>query len=107
MPGDPGDAPVVGLLAVAPGAQGRGVASALMDAIAADLALKGHARSVLHVLLDNLAAVRLYASKGWRPMGDAFQHTLLKRPTQTFVRELDVAGGRTGPEPKVSPTRLR
>lgn len=89
LPGDPVDAPVIGLLAVAPGAQGRGVASALMDAVAAELAQKGHKRSVLHALLDNLPAVRLYASKGWRPVGEVYQHTLLKRPMRTFVLDLN------------------
>lgn len=89
LPGDPVNAPVIGLLAVAPGAQGLGVGSALMDAVASELAQKGHTRSVLHALLDNLPAVRLYASKGWRPFGEVYQHALLKRPMQTFVLDLD------------------
>lgn len=89
LPGDPVDAPVIGLLAVAPGAQGLGVGSALMDAVAVELAQKGHTRSVLHALVDNLPAIRLYVSKGWRPFGEVYQHALLKRPVQTFVLNLD------------------
>jgi len=89
LPDDPPDAPVVGLLAVAPGAQGRGLGSGLMDAVVAELAQEGHKHAVLHALPDNLPAVRLYASRGWRPFGEVYEHTLLKRPMQTFVVDLD------------------
>ena len=91
LPGDPPDAPVVGLIAVAPRAQGRGLGSDLMTAVADDLARAGHKRAVLHVLTDNHSAVRLYAGAGWRPLGTLFEHTLLKRPTQTYVLELPTA----------------
>ena len=92
LPGDPPDAPVVGLLAVAPAAQGCGLGSGLMDAAVAELAQQGHNHAVLHALLDNQPAIRLYASGGWRPFGEVYQHTLLKRPMQTFV--LDLESGR-------------
>ena len=90
LPADPPDAPVVGLLAVAAEAQGRGLGGALLVAEAAELARHGHERSVLHVLADNHSAVRLYASKGWQPLGEPFQHALLKRPTQTYALDLDL-----------------
>ena len=88
LPADPPDAPVVGLIAVAPRAQGRRLGAALMAAVADDLAGAGHGRAVLHVLTDNHTAVRLYVGAGWRPLGALFEHTLLKRPTQTYVLEL-------------------
>lgn len=74
---DPPGAPVVGLLAVAPSAQGRGVGANLLSAVAVDLAQRGHTQAVLHVLADNHPAVRLYASQGWQPLGKPFQHSLL------------------------------
>jgi len=82
---DPSEAPVVALLAVAPGAQGRGLGSSLLSAITAELARRGYKLAVLHVLVDNYQAVRLYESKGWQPLGEPFQHSLLKRPTQTYA----------------------
>ena len=48
------------------------------------LARLGYPRAVLHVLADNHSAVRLYSNKGWRPEGAPFQHSLLKRPAQTY-----------------------
>ena len=53
LKGDPPNAPVVGLLAVAPNAQG----SNLLTAPRPGLALLGHDQSVLHVLADHHAAV--------------------------------------------------
>jgi hypothetical protein len=43
---------------------------------------------VLHALLDNVGAVRLYESEGWTPAGVPFEHSLLKRPVQRFERVL-------------------
>lgn len=80
-PFDPPNAPVIGLLAVTPNAQGWGVRASLLSAVAMDLARGGHARAVLHVLADNHPAVRLYAGQGWQALGQPFQHSLLKRPT--------------------------
>jgi ribosomal protein S18 acetylase RimI-like enzyme len=88
LPTDPPDAPVVALLAVAPSTQGRGVGGELLSTVAADLARGGNARAVLHVLADNHSAVRLYESQGWQPLGKPFEHSLLKRPTQTYVLKL-------------------
>jgi ribosomal protein S18 acetylase RimI-like enzyme len=88
LPSDPPDAPVVGLLAVAPGAQRGGVGADLLSNMAADLTRGRHTCAVLHVLADNHPAVRLYASQGWRPLGEPFQHSLLNRPTQTYMLRL-------------------
>ena len=85
---DPADAAGVGLLAVDPRAQGRGLGARLLAEVTADLARRGHPRAVLHVLVENDQAVRLYRSQGWRPVGEEFSHTLLKRPTQTYLLDL-------------------
>lgn len=88
LPGDPEDAPVVGLLATRPGAQARGLGRALLREATRQLGALGHHRVVLHALLDNVAAVGLYESEGWVAAGDPFEHSLLKRPTQRFDRLL-------------------
>lgn len=88
LPGDPVDAPVLGLLATRPGAQTRGTGRSLLRAATRELAARGHERVVLHVLLDNVGAVRLYESEGWAAAGVPFEHSLLKRPTQRFERVL-------------------
>lgn len=87
-PGDPEDAPVIGLLATRPGAQARGLGRALLREATRQLGALGHRRVVLHALLDNVAAVGLYESEGWVAAGDPFEHSLLKRPTQRFDRLL-------------------
>ena len=92
LPGDPSDAPVVGLIAVAPAAQGRRLGQALMLAVADELSRSGHERAVLHVLVDNHPAVRLYTSAGWRPLGEPVEHSLLKRPTQAYLLDLTLPG---------------
>jgi ribosomal protein S18 acetylase RimI-like enzyme len=85
---DPPGAVVVGLLAVDPSEQGRGVGSLLLSAVTTSLSARGHGQAVLHVLTSNLAAVHLYESQGWRPAGKTFEHTLLKKPFQTYVIDL-------------------
>ncbi|MCS5732318.1 GNAT family N-acetyltransferase [Herbiconiux daphne] len=85
---DPIDAAVVGLLAVRPDRQARGLGRALLLAAQQQLVHLGHERAVLHTLDDNAAALRLYESEGWRPYGDPFEHTLLKRPARTYIRDL-------------------
>jgi ribosomal protein S18 acetylase RimI-like enzyme len=87
IPADPADAAVLGLLAVAPGAQRRGLARALLRAAMAGARDAGYPRLVLHVLADNPAAVRLYESEGWRPLGAPFEHSLLRRMSQTYLAE--------------------
>ncbi|TFD56689.1 GNAT family N-acetyltransferase [Cryobacterium sp. Hh38] len=49
---DPPDSPVIGLLAVAPGVQGRGLGGALLTGATAALAGHGHERSLLQVIAD-------------------------------------------------------
>ncbi|WP_277960150.1 GNAT family N-acetyltransferase [Frigoribacterium faeni] len=88
LPGDPEDAPVIGLLATRSGAQARGLGRALLREATRRLGALGHRRVVLHALLDNVAAVGLYESEGWVAAGDPFEHSLLKRPTQRFDRLL-------------------
>lgn len=86
--GDPANAAVLGLLAVAPQAQGAGLGRQLLRAASDGLATLGYPRAVLHVLQDNEAAVRLYESEGWRPLGAPFEHSLLHRPTQSYAISL-------------------
>lgn len=94
LPTDPPGAPVVALLAVRPAAQGNGLGAILLSAVAIELARRDHRRAVLHVLAENHTAVRLYERKGWRALGEPFQHSLLKRPTQTYVLDLAELGAR-------------
>ncbi|ROS50309.1 N-acetyltransferase [Frigoribacterium sp. PhB24] len=88
LPGDPADAPVLGLLATRPGAQAQGLGRALLREATRRLSSLGHERAVLHGLLDNVAAVRLYEGEGWVAAGEPYDHSLLKRPTQRFERVL-------------------
>jgi ribosomal protein S18 acetylase RimI-like enzyme len=86
---DPTDAPIVGLLAVVPHVQGRGLGRILLAALMSRLGQAGHKQAVLHVLTDHYAAVHLYEGTGWRPVGDPFPHSLLGRTTQTYLREIE------------------
>ena len=88
LPTDPPDAPVVALLAVRPAVQGSGLGAILLSAVAIELARHDYRRAVLHVLAENHTAVRLYEREGWRALGEPFQHSLLKRPTQTYLLDL-------------------
>lgn len=88
MPTDPKDAAVVGLLAVAPEQQTRGLGRVLLRAITDQLSSSGYSEAVLHALIDNALAVRLYQSEGWEAVGDEYEHSLLKRPLRTFARSL-------------------
>lgn len=88
MPTDPPHAAVVGLLAVSPRRQAHGVGRTLLQAITRQLAEAGYGQAVLHALLDNQPALGLYQSEGWRPVGDAYEHSLLKRPMRTYSRVL-------------------
>lgn len=94
---DPVDAAVVGLLAVSPSVQGGGLGGRLLAAVTADLASRGQVRAVLHVLVDNHPAVRLYESQGWVPWGEVFPHALLGRPVQSYI--LDLTRERGGAPP--------
>ncbi|AMM20487.1 hypothetical protein AX769_10430 [Frondihabitans sp. PAMC 28766] len=84
-PQDPADAAYLSLLAVAPAAQGSGRGSALLNALLGDARAAGHPAAVLHALPDNTAAMRLYLSRGWTPVGEEFAHPLFGRPTVTLA----------------------
>jgi len=86
-PNDPAHAAVLGLLAVDPAAQGGGLGRRLLRAITTELANHGYQEAVLHVLTDNTGAVRLYESEGWQRHGEPFDHTLLHRPSQSYIRQ--------------------
>ncbi len=66
---DPEDAAVVGLLAVAPGQQTRGLGRLLLRAATDRLSRLGYKQAVLHALLNNTLAVPLYESEGWVAVG--------------------------------------
>ncbi|WP_369832982.1 N-acetyltransferase family protein [Brachybacterium sp. YJGR34] len=85
---DPPGAAVVGLLAVNPHRQARGLGRTLLRAIAGQLAEAGYRQAVLHALIDNQPALGLYHSEGWIAVGDEYEHSLLKRPLRTFSRAL-------------------
>jgi ribosomal protein S18 acetylase RimI-like enzyme len=52
-----------------PQAQGRGAGTAVHDAVLGALHTRGHRLAALWVLRDNLAALRWYDARGWRPDG--------------------------------------
>ena len=85
---DPPEAVVLGLLAVDPRVQGAGLGRALLSAVTSELAEAGHREAVLHVLSANETAVRLYESAGWEAFGAPREHSLLKRPFQSYRLEL-------------------
>ncbi len=60
----------------------------LLAATTTELAGLGFTQAVLHVLVENDAAVRLYESAGSMPVGPAREHSLLKRPSQTYRLDL-------------------
>jgi len=88
MATDPKDAAVVGLLAVSPDRQHRGTGRALLKAATNQLAHAGYEEAVLHALVDNVSALRLYQSEGWVAVGEEYEHSLLKRPLRTFAHRL-------------------
>lgn len=81
---DPPDAAYLGLLGVAPDAQGRGIGGRLLDHLVSDARDDGQAALVLHVLASNTPAVRLYESRGWRALGEPFAHPLTGAATLTY-----------------------
>ncbi|MEV7963601.1 MULTISPECIES: GNAT family N-acetyltransferase [Oerskovia] len=93
---DPPGAPVLGLLAVDPRAQGAGLGRRLLRDVTGLLARQGYSRAVLHVLTDNVGAVSLYERHGWVPRGDPVEHALLRRDSQTYVRDLTRADHHDG-----------
>ncbi|GAA4179653.1 GNAT family N-acetyltransferase [Gryllotalpicola koreensis] len=94
-PHDPAGYAYLGLLAVAPGAWGRGIATQLLDRLAVELAATGAPGAYLHVLTENTGAIRRYEGAGWHPFGEVFAHPATGRPSLTYVTEFastDVGG---------------
>jgi ribosomal protein S18 acetylase RimI-like enzyme len=85
---DPAEAAYLSLLAVDPGVQGAGWGSRLLASATGAAREAGYPSIVLHSLTDNAAAMHLYESRGWTPVGEAFEHPLWKRPTATLVFRL-------------------
>lgn len=83
---DPPEAGYLGLLAVHPAAAGRGSGRALLEAVMADAAALGLPALVLHVLIANTRAVRMYEAAGWIPDGPTQPHPLSGEPFQRFIR---------------------
>jgi len=82
--GTPSDAAYLSLLAVHPAAQGHGLGRRLLAAAVSAAADAGHLRTELHALDDNTAALALYRSAGFTPLGEAFPHALSGRPTRVW-----------------------
>lgn len=82
--GTPSDAAYLSLLAVAPAAQGHGLGRRLLAAAVDAAAAAGYDRCELHALDDNAPALALYASAGFRPVGEPFPHALSGRPTHVW-----------------------
>lgn len=78
------------LLAVHPAAQGHGLGRRLLAAAVSAAADAGHRRTELHALDDNTAALALYRSAGFAPLGDAFPHALSGRPTRVWSAVSDL-----------------
>lgn len=88
LPSDPPESAVLGLLAVSPGRQTHGLGRGLLRAATDRLSELGYEQAVLHALIDNVLAVRLYESEGWTAIGAEYEHSLLKRPMRTYARSL-------------------
>lgn len=87
-PDDDPRAAYLGLLAVHPAAQQRGLGRMVLDAAVDAAREAGHPLALLHVMRSNVAAVALYASAGWRAVGDAVPHALSGELMQTYVLDL-------------------
>ncbi|NQX13221.1 GNAT family N-acetyltransferase [Microbacteriaceae bacterium VKM Ac-2855] len=88
VPSDPAGAGYLGLLAVDPRDEGAGIGRALLDTVTADARAAKLPALVLHVLVDNERALRLYDSAGWRVQGERRPHPLTGAPFATLIREL-------------------
>lgn len=84
-PTDPTDAAYLSLLAVRPDRHARGVGRMLLQQAIRASAEAGHPRVVLHVLADNVHAIRLYEAAGFAPTGQEFPHAVTGVPTRTYV----------------------
>jgi ribosomal-protein-alanine N-acetyltransferase len=82
-------------IAVSRVAQGRGVGSALLDALVAEAARRGATTLLLEVRADNAPAIALYTSRGFERIavrrryyqpGDVDAHVMRLRPLPTLGR---------------------
>ncbi|MFF1878372.1 GNAT family N-acetyltransferase [Leifsonia sp. NPDC058230] len=88
VPEDPPEAAYLAMVAVSPERQSAGLGSLLLDDVTARARTAGHRMLVLHVLLSNVRAVRLYREHGWHPLGRPAPHSLSGAFSQTYVRRL-------------------
>jgi ribosomal-protein-alanine N-acetyltransferase len=81
-------------IAVSRAAQGRGVGSALLDALVAEAARRGATSLLLEVRADNAPAIALYTSRGFERIavrrryyqpGDVDAHVMRLRPLPTLA----------------------
>lgn len=86
--GDPDDAAYLSLLAISPTLQGAGWGGRLLEALHAGTRAAGYPSAVLHVIEDNVGAVRLYERHGWSRVAEPFDHPLFGRPTLTLGVQL-------------------
>jgi ribosomal protein S18 acetylase RimI-like enzyme len=87
---DPPDAAYLGLLAVDPDDQGKGLGAEVLATLIDDVRTAGLSQAVLHVRVDNTRAVRMYEQSGWVARSEPFPHQSDGRLFQTFV--LDLSG---------------
>ncbi len=85
-------------------ARGRGIGSALIEAICAEARSRGYAEVRLDVIDTNLRARALYERQGFvakrtEPMG-ALRHVFGFAAATTMVRPVGQAGGFTPPDPR-------
>jgi ribosomal protein S18 acetylase RimI-like enzyme len=85
---DPPGAAYLGLVAVDPHDQSRGLGAEVLATLIDDARAAGLSQAVLHVLVDNMRAVRLYEQSGWVARGEPIPHQSNGRPFQTFVLDL-------------------
>ncbi|HXZ99126.1 MAG TPA: GNAT family N-acetyltransferase [Candidatus Binatia bacterium] len=75
-------------LGVEPSEWGRGIGTALLAGCAATLRAAGCSGAVLQVYADNAAAIGLYRTMGWRPIGPAHPHSSTGRMLQDHALDL-------------------
>lgn len=75
-------------LGVAPRFAGAGVGKVLLGALAAELTSRGFTEATLKVYADNLRAVRLYETTGWRLNGASTVHPRSGRKEQRYRLKL-------------------
>ena len=106
----------VNTLAVAPGEEGRGIATTLLADALDDAVARGLRRAILEVAVSNVRARALYQRFGFAPVGvrkNYYPRTredalvmwaeLPAQPATAALREPDGPAGETGPRPTLGP----